>query len=443
MGETLTPRPIPTLIQGATVLLPSTVGAGLRRVQTDVYLDAGVIAGIGAEPPGFARSTAQHIDARGLMLMPSMVDLCARYGSAAAAWPEAAACGIAAFVSPGIARVDCRATMHRRAEADGRDRDLDEGVRADAGFPNVDADTAPLAWGSPTFDAGFDGIADRTGLQAAMSRAKAAGVPLWVRPRDRALVAGGVMASGPFAVRLGLPGVPVAAETQAIDAVVASMRETQAAVHLSRLSSAEGVMRVRDAKAEGLALTCDVAAHQLHLIDVDIGWFDSRFRFDPPLRAAGDREALRHGLADGTIDAICSDHTPHRARNKQVPFAQAPAGAPGFARLLALTVKWAEEDRVPLVEALLKLTTVPASIAGIRAGRIAVGASADLVLFDPDDYWQVAAIDGDVSGASESRAASPFAGFELPAPIRRTWLAGQETSECWDASGYADTLRDR
>ncbi|WP_347556638.1 amidohydrolase family protein [Robbsia sp. KACC 23696] len=251
------------------------------------------------------------------------------------------------------------------------------------------------------------------------------------------------MASGPFAVRLGLPGVPEAAETQAIDAVVASMRETQAAVHLSRLSSAEGVMRVRDAKADGLALTCDVAAHQLHLIDVDIGWFDSRFRFDPPLRAAGDREALRHGLADGTIDAICSDHTPHRARDKQVPFAQAPAGAPSFALLLALTIKWASEERVPLAEALSRITSKPAAIVGGRAGCIALGAVADLALFDPDDYWQVEDGNGAGENASDHRAASPFAGFELPAPIRETWLAGLKMSQLWDSRGYTDCVQDR
>jgi len=451
MLATPTTQAMPTLIEGATVLLPSASGCGLRSVRADVYLDSGVIAGIDTVPVGFDVSAAKRIDAHGLMLLPGMVDLCARFGTTASAWHEAVAGGITAFFSPGKGVIDryvVSASMPQRAVLGREDiSSADSDAGAYAADEMVGRVAGAVASGMASLPrAGLVEIdesdVDAPQLRNAMLRARAAGASLWFRPQDRALAGHGVMASGTFAVRLGLAGVPAEAETAPISRIVALMRDTGASVHLSRLSSAGAVALVRDAKADGLALTCDVSAHHVHLIDVDIGWFDSRFRLDPPLRAAIDRDALRRGLADGTIDAICSDHTPHSVRAKAVPFAQAPAGAPGFAYLLALTIKWATEDRIPMADAITRVTSVPAAIVGHQAWGIVIGRSADMLLIDPDDYWDVPDIRRAGGEARETRALSPFSGFELPAPIREVWVAGCPQSEFWDKTCHADTLQD-
>ena len=180
-------------------------------------------------------------------------------------------------------------------------------------------------------------------------------------------------ASGAVASRLGLSGVPVSAETIALHTIFELMRVTGARVHLSHLSSAAGVALVRAAKAEGLPVSCDVTVNHVHLTDVDIGYFDSQFRLDPPLRSQRDREAIRAGLADGTIDAICSDHTPLDDDEKLLPFAEATPGATGLELLLSLTVKWAREANVPLAKALSRITSAPADVLKLPAGRIADG----------------------------------------------------------------------
>jgi dihydroorotase len=192
---------------------------------------------------------------------------------------------------------------------------------------------------------------------------------VWLRPQDAFIGRGGVAASGALASRLGLSGVPVAAETIALHTIFELMRVTGARVHLCRLSSAAGLALVREAKAEGLPVTCDVGVNHLHLIDVDIGYFDSQFRLDPPLRSERDREAIRAALADGTIDAICSDHTPVDDDEKLLPFAEATPGATGLELLLSLTVKWADETGTPLAQALRRITAAPADVLQLPAGR--------------------------------------------------------------------------
>src|SRR6185437_14047357 len=141
------------------------------------------------------------------------------------------------------------------------------------------------------------------------------------------------------------------------------------------------------AKAEGLPVTCDVGAHHLHLCDVDIGWFDAQCRLIPPLRGTRDRAALRAGLADGTIDLVCSDHTPVDDDGKQLPFAEAEPGATGLELLLPLVLKWAATDKVQLSSALAKITLNPAQVLGIDAGHLGVGQAADLCIFDPAAHW--------------------------------------------------------
>ncbi len=264
-------------------------------------------------------------------------------------------------------------------------------------------------------------------LQRALLYASTFGYTVWLRPQDRDL-GGGVAASGPLATRLGLAGVPAAAETIAIFTILELMKSTDARVHLCRLSSAAGVALVRAAKAEGLPVSCDVSINSLHLIDTDIGYFDSRAHLQPPLRQQRDRDALSAGLADGTIDALVSDHLPVETEAKTLPFAESEPGATGLELLLPLALQWGERSGAGLVRALQVVTSAPAALltatpsGGIPAstGRLVEGGVADLCVFDPELVWQV------TPEALRSQGKhTPFAGYALHGQARFTLVAGR------------------
>src|SRR4029079_11134657 len=168
--------------------------------------------------------------------------------------------------------------------------------------------------------------------------------------------------------RLGLSAIPACAETIALSAILILARETGARVHLCRLSTAESAAMVREAKRAGMQVSCDVSVYHVHLSEQDIGYFDANCNFVPPLRSVQDRAAIRAGLADGTIDVICSDHTPVDEDAKQLPFAEAESRVTGLELLLPLTLKWAAEERIGLPAALAKITKAPAALLGIDAG---------------------------------------------------------------------------
>jgi dihydroorotase len=266
-------------------------------------------------------------------------------------------------------------------------------------------------------------------LQRALQYAATFGYTVWLRAQD-AHLGQGVAASGPLATRMGLSGVPVAAETIALHTLFALMRSTGARIHLCRLSSAAGVELVRQAKAEGLPISCDVSINSLHLTDLDMGYFDSRARLSPPLRQQADRQALRAALADGTIDALVSDHNPVQGDEKALPFAEAEPGATGLELLLSLALKWAQDDKRTPLEALSVVTDRPARLlrqsnpavpAGL--GRLQVGAEADLCLIDPDVIWQL-----DPAQLRSQGRHTPFAfdctGMSLPGRVKATWVGG-------------------
>jgi dihydroorotase len=245
---------------------------------------------------------------------------------------------------------------------------------------------------------------------------------VWLQAQDPHLATGGVAHDGAVSARLGLTGVPVVAETIALATLLHLAHETGVRLHLTRISSAAGVEMIRAARAAGIAVTCDVAIHHLHLCEHDIGWFDPHCRLDPPLRAALDRDALRAGLADGSIDALCSDHAPVDDDAKQAPFADAEPGATGLELLLPLTLKWASELKLPLAKALARITSDPARIMGIHAGTLATGSSADICIFDP------------AAAARISRASlrslgknTPFLGKTLKGRVRYTLIDGYLT----------------
>jgi dihydroorotase len=206
--------------------------------------------------------------------------------------------------------------------------------------------------------------------------------------------------------------------------ILALVRETGVRVHLCRLSTADSVAMVRAAKKEGLPVTSDVAIHHLHLCDVDIGWFDSNAHLVPPLRTVRDRAALRAGVADGTIDLICSDHAPVDDDGKQVPFGEAEAGATGLELLLPLTLKWAAEEKVALPAALAKITCEPAKLLGVAAGELRIGGAADICVFDPQQYWLV-----ERRALKSQGKNTPFLGLEVPGKVRFTLVGGQVVHE--------------
>ncbi len=267
-------------------------------------------------------------------------------------------------------------------------------------------------------------------LQRAMQYAATFGYTVWLRPQEMHL-GKGVAASGPLATRLGLSGVPVIAETIALHTIFELMRATGVTVHLCRISSAAGVALVARAKADGLAVTCDVSINSLLLTDVDIGYFDSRMRLNPPLRQQRDRDALKGGLADGTIDALVSDHTPVDADAKTLPFAEAEPGATGIELLLGLACKWAAESALPpdvsLMRAIAVLTSEPARVLGASlgalatsAGRLVLGGVADVCVFDMHADWTVTP-----SALRSQGKHTPFSGYQLPARARWTLVDGR------------------
>ena len=256
-------------------------------------------------------------------------------------------------------------------------------------------------------------------LLQAMQYASTFGFSVWLRPQDVHLADGGVAHDGEVATRLGLAPISVCAETVALSNIILMARETGAKVHLCRVSSAEGAAMVRAARRQGLPITCDVTVNHIHLSEMDIGYFDSNCHLVPPLRGLSDRDALRAGLLDGTINAICSDHAPVDEDAKLLPFAEAEAGAVGLELLLPLTLKLAMEMKIPLTAALTKITLEPARILGLDTGHLSLGALADLCIFDPTQYWTV-----EPSELKSQGKNTPFLGMELQGKVKYTVVDG-------------------
>ncbi|VVE32142.1 dihydroorotase [Pandoraea pneumonica] len=423
-------------LKGGRVIDPAT---RTDRVQ-DVFIANGQIAAFEQASADFTAD--RTIDVKGLVVAPGLVDLAARKVTAASEAAAALAGGVTRVVCPPdtdpvLDEPDLVEMLQLRAQA------MHHAQVHPLGALTVGLGGKELTEMAQLTSAGCIGlsqanapIADNRTLLRALQYAGTFGLTVWLRAQDAALAAGGVAASGAVASRLGLAGIPVAAETIALHTILELVRVTGTRVHLCRLSSAAGVALVRAAKAEGLPITCDVAAHHLHLTDMDIGYFDAQYRLDPPLRGQRDREAIRDAARDGTIDAICSDHTPLAADARLVPFAEAEPGATGLELLLSLVLKWADEARVPLIDALARVTHGPAQrldnaggparsgigIAG--AGRLAVGVPADLCVFEPSAYWTVSPALLRSAGHN-----TPFLGYELPGRVRLTLVGGHVAHE--------------
>jgi dihydroorotase len=262
-------------------------------------------------------------------------------------------------------------------------------------------------------------ITDTQVLLRALDYATTFNYPVWLRPQDFYLSRGGVAHDGAVASRLGLPGIPALAETIALSTILLLARETGARIHLARLSTRESIAMVRAAKLQGVSVSCDVSINHLHLSEIDLTRFDSNLHFHPPARSLRDRDALAEALKDGSIDAVCSDHAPVDDNEKQLPFGETSPGASGVELLLPLTLKWADEHGVPLIEAIDRITWKPAQILGIPAGQISIGACADVCVFDPEARFTVSQKLLRSQGKN-----TPFLGLELPGTVKATVIDG-------------------
>ena len=422
-----------TLIQGGLVIDPAS---GYKQ-NADVALVEFSVVAIKDIASDFQPDTT--IDATGCIVMPGLVDLAVRLREPGQEHAGMLASEMAAAVAGGVTTVVCPPDtepvldeaglvemLRHRAELLKQARLFPLGALTRNLEGEVLTEMLHLTQaGCIGFSQAEVPMANTQATLRALQYASTFGYAVWLRPQELYL-GKGVAASGPLATRMGLAGIPVAAETIALHTIFELVRATQARVHLCRISSAAGVALVRQAKAEGLPITCDVSINSLHLTDLDMGYFDSRMRLTPPLRQQRDRDALRAGLADGTIDALVSDHTPVKEDGKALPFAEAEPGGTGLELLLSLALKWALDSGIALEQALGTVTHRPASVVGsafgtfaASAGRLVVGGAADICVFDPTAAWTVEA-----SALRSQGQHTPFGGYELPGRVRATFVGG-------------------
>jgi dihydroorotase len=414
-------------IKNGRVIDPAS---GLDAVR-DIYIAAGHIQSLGEAPADFHAN--QVIDADGLIVCPGLVDLSLRLREPGLEYIAGLESEMHAAAAGGVTSLACPPDTDPPLDEPGLVEMLKFRARNMPGprvYP-VGALTRQLKGerltemaelheaGCMAFSQADAPLIDTQVLLRAMEYAATFDLPVWLRPQDPHLARNGVAHDGVVAARLGLHPIPVPAETVALATILLLVRETGARVHLCRLSSRAGVEMVRQAKKDGLPITCDVNIHHVHLSEMDTANFDSNCHLVPPLRSQRDRDAIRQALREGVIDAICSDHAPVDEDAKQLPFQEAEPGATGVELLLPLTLKWAREMGLSLVAALDWITRRPARILGVEAGRIGAGLPADLCIFDPDTAWQVSP--GSLVSLGKN---SPYLGLEMIGQVRYTIIDG-------------------
>ncbi len=397
----------------------------------EVLIGDGRILALDAEAK--SATAARRVDGGGLVLAPGLIDLSARLREPGFEYKATLESEMDAAVAGGVTSLACPPDtdppldepglvdmLRRRAKALERARLYPVGALSVKLKGEALTEMAELAEaGCVAFSQANTPIRDLRVLWRAFQYAATFGFPVWMRAEDPWLARGGVAHDGAIATRLGLAGIPSSAETIALGALLQLVRETGAHLHLCRLSTLGAVGQMRAAKAEGLPVSCDVSAHHVHLSEMDIGYFDANCRLEPPLRSQRDREALSRGLAEGTIDCMCSDHTPVDADGKQLPFGEAEPGATGLELLLPLALKWGQERGLSLADTLKRVTSAPARVLGVASGRLEIGAPADLILFDPQEPIHLTADRLKSQGKN-----TPFLGHELIGRVRTTLVAG-------------------
>lgn len=431
----MTPAPpAAILIRGGRVIDPALGRDG----EFDVLVEDGKIAAV--ELPGRIPGTraARSIDARGLWVLPGLIDVHVHLREPGHEYKETIASGTRAAVAGGFTSVACMANTSPVNDTRYVTAFIRERARQTAAcrvFP-VGAVTKGLAGQELAEIGGMvaegakaisdDGIPLMNSylMRKAMDYAKAFGVPVISHAEDANLVGQGVMNEGPLSNELGLRGNPAAAEEIMVAREIALCRLTRCPVHIAHLSTEVGIEHVRRAKEAGLPVTAEASPHHLTLTDESLRGYDTNFKMNPPLRSERDRDALRRALADGVVDVIASDHAPHGLIDKAVEFDQAACGILGLQTMVPVTLALVHAGALSASRWVATLTTGPARLLGLSYGTLRPGVEADITLLDPRERWTLA--EGDICSKSHN---SPFLGREFQGRIRATLVGGHPVYE--------------
>ena len=399
----------------------------------DLAIAEGRILACGDIPADFTAD--ETIDARGQIVCPGLIDLAAHLrepgdehkGNIASETRAAAASGITTLCVPPDTDpiIDTPAVselIHQKAETAGFARVVTLGALTQQLKGEQLAEMVKLQQ-----DGGCVGVSNARQpvknnliMRRAMEYAASCGLTVFLHADDPGLSGQGCVHEGSISTRLGLPGIPESAETVAVARELMLIEQSGVRAHFCQLSCAHSVQMIARAQHDGLPVTMDVAAHQLHLTDMDVGYFDSQCHVLPPLRSQRDRDALRNGLGSGSINAICSDHQPHDADAKLAPFAETEPGISALETLLPLSLRLVDDGLLSLSELIAKLTAEPARILGLNRGHLDTGSHADICVFDPQQHWTV-----DPAAFVSNGKNSPFGSWELKGKVTHTLLNGR------------------
>ena len=398
----------------------------------DLHVAEGKILAQGKAPPGF--EPERIIDATGHVICPGLIDLAASLREPGMEYKATIASETTAAASGGITTLICTPDtdpvidtpavwelIRRRAKAAGKARVLAVGALTQRLAGEQLSEMAALrSAGCVAVGNGSRPLASTLVERRALEYAATFGLAVFLRPEDRHLRSGGCAHEGAVSARLGLPGIPSAAETVAVARDLALAEHTGAKVHFRSLSTATAARMVRDAITAKLAVTADVAVHQLHLTEMDVDGFNASCHVWPPLRTSEDRDALRAAVRDGTIAVICSDHQPHDPDAKEAPFPETDPGISGLETLLPLTLRLVEDGVLDLPTAIERVTAGPARVLGLPLGHLRLDAPADVCVFDPSAVWSLTPDAMRSAGRN-----TPFHGWEFRGRVTHTLFEGR------------------
>jgi dihydroorotase len=439
------------LIQNARLMDPSSQRDSLG----DCLIRDGRILELSDQPNTIkAPKGAEVINANGHVLTPGIIDMRVQSCHPGAAHRETPKSLAAAAIKSGITSIICLPNTYPVLDDPEM---LISQCRMMNGLASPNKDLRVYSYGAATvglkgeamaelgllaeagavgFTDAIHSVANSLTMRRVLSYASMLGRPVIQHAEDPMLAENGEMHEGEHSTRLGLRGIPDAAEAIIISRDLSLLRLTGGHYHVAHIATAKGIALIRAAKAEGLKVTCDTAPPYALLNDIAVRDYDTRFRLSPPLRSEADRQAVLEGLADGTIDAMASDHSPQDRDVKSLPFGLAETGYSGLETLLSMTLSLWHGGYLPLMRVFALLSHNPSQILHLDGGKMAVGSTADLTLIDLDRGWQVRGAD-----FASLSVSTPFEGAPTQGVVLGTWIGGKRVYDAATAHQTANGTR--